>query len=455
MLKRTIDILVALLGLVLFLPFFPWVWLLVKLSFKASVFVKDDRVGRDGKPVRLYRFRVPNGGLPGSKAEETRHRPSLAGRLFRALRLDGWPLLFNVLKGELSLVGPLPEKSEFVRDYSEEQKQVLCVRPGIWGPYQRFDSNGKNGLDGESSTWEEYYRHHVLPEKLKVELKYVQNRFLGKDVKVLIALVVKKITRTIHDQLMREAKDRNFFLPLDLFLIFFSYFIAYQLRFEWSVPTQEYFIFLKTLPLLVVLRVATLYYCGLYKNLWKYVGVKDLVSIINSCTISTLLLVAGIFLLGISSHSRSILLIDWLLCISFIGGSRLMLRMFDETYRVEKILRQNVLIIGAGDVGEMLLRELDKNGRNKYNVIGFIDDDEDKHGRTIHGVKVLGSCEDIPEIAPLLRIDDVLITGNQFSSEEMKAILSYCSQAGVRHRMVPAVSDLLSGAVHLSRFRKV
>ena len=129
--------------------------------------------------------------------------------------------------------------------------------------------------------------------------------------------------------------------------------------------------------------------------------------------------------------------------------------MFNETANHEKGLRENVLIIGAGDVGEMLLRELNKNGLDNYNVVGFIDDDDAKQGRSLHGVKILGACEDIPELAEMLRIDEVLITVNQFSSEEMKAIVDYCKRANVRHRIVPAVCDLLSGDVHLSRFRKV
>ncbi len=447
MLKRVVDISIALTSVFLFLPFFPIVCLAVKLSSKASLFIQEERVGKNKKLIRLYRFRVSKDGESSGF--------SRWGRWVGYLKLDGWPLLFNVLKGELSLIGPQPEKPEFVQHYTEEQIQVLSVRPGIWGPYYPFGKNGQNGISAEQVNLDEYYQKHVLPEKLKAELQYVRNRFLGRDIKVVLGLIRKKITTAINDQLMREAKNRNFFLPLDLFLIFSAYFISYQLRFDWAVPQNEYSILFKSFPVILFLREVTFYYSGLYKNLWKYVGVKDLVTIIYACTISSILSIAVIFLFGVSSHSRSIFFIDWLLCIFAIGGSRLMLRMFNENMNIEKKLRQNVLIIGAGDVGEMLLRELDKNGRDKYSVIGFIDDDEDKHGRTIHGVKVLGACENIPEIAPLLRIDEVLITVNQFSSAQMKSILNYCKQASVRHRMVPAVSDLLSGAVHLSKFRNV
>jgi len=446
MFKRLIDFSSALVGVLLFLPFFPFAWLIVKFSSQSSVFTRDNRVGKNHKSIRLYRFSV-SGSTSGEDG-----LIAYPVRLLRFLRLDGWPLLTNVLKGDLSLVGPRPEKPEFVKNYSKEQTKVLTVRPGIWGP---FRSLTENSTRGEHKRGKEYYREHVLPKKLEVELKYVHNRFLGRDIKVLLNLLANRVRRTINEQLMKEAKNRNFFLPLDLILILLSYIFAYQLRFDWLVPAHEYMIFLKSFAFVLILRIITFYYSGLYKNLWKYVGIKDLLSIITASTISSVLIVAIVFMFGDSTHSRSIFFIDWILCIFLIGGSRLALRLFNETANHEKRLRENVLIIGAGDVGEMLLRELNKNGRDNYNVVGFIDDDDAKHGRSLHGIKILGACEDIPELAEMLRVDEVLITVNQVSSQEMKAIVDYCKQAGVRHRIVPAVCDLLSGDVHLSRFRKV
>ncbi len=446
MLKRAIDLFVAFLGVILFLPFFPFVWLFIKITSKSPVFAEQDRVGKNNKPIRLYRFSVSN-GASGDDGSIT-----YSGRILQFFRLDGWPLLINVIKGDLSLVGPQPEKPRFVKNYSREQAKVLALRPGIWGPFRSFENSNPNG---EHESDDKYYLEHVLPKKLEMELRYVKNTFLGRDIKVLLNLIGNRIRSTINEQLVREAKNRNFFLPLDLVLILSSYMLAYQLRFDWAVPANEYMIFFKSLAFVLILRIITFYYSGLYKNLWKYVGIKDLLSIITASSISSVLIIAIVFMFGDSTHSRSIFFIDWILCIFLIGGSRLVLRMFNETVNYEKKIRENVLIIGAGDVGEMLLRDLNKTGRDNYNVVGFIDDDDAKHGRSLHGIKILGACEDIPELAQMLRIDEVLITVNQFSSDEIKAIVDYCKRASVRHRIVPAVCDLLSGDVHLSRFRKV
>jgi len=376
-------------------------------------------------------------------------------RILHFTGIDSWPLLFNVLKGDLSLIGPKPEKPEVVKAYTESQRQVLSVRPGIWGPQRNFDEDLKNGDNIDPSNGQEYYRNHVIPERLKEELYYVHSKGLGKDIRVLADLLKQSIHNLIHEQLMKEAKSRNLFFPIDLLFVIFAYLLAYLLRFDWNVPSDQYLILFKSLPIVIICRMGLFYYFGFYKNLWKYLGVRDLLTIIYACTVSSILIITAIFLIGIYSHSRSIFLIDWITCIFFIGGSRLVIRLFNENVSLGNKIRKNVLIIDAGDVGEMLLRMLGVNGKNKYTVVGFIDDNNHKHGMTIHGVKVLGSCEDIPELVPLFRIDEVLIATVQLSSEEMRRILRYCKQAEVRHRIVPAVNDVLSGSVRLSKFRKV
>ncbi len=431
----------------------------MRLSADGSAINTAEYVGKNRKRIQLSRFKVANGRIKDmARSGWFRRLVSRCHRLLCDLRVKSWPLLFSVIKGDLSLIGPRPETPEVVAMYDETQLSVLSVRPGIWGPSSSkgdIDYDEGRATHADPGKWKAHYYENILPEKLKDELHYAQNRFLSRDLKVISGILKRTVSRSIHSQLMREAKDRNFFLPLDLFLVFCSYLISYHLRFEWSLPDNDYIILFKSLPFILFLRIVTFYSFGLYKNLWKYVGVRDLVTIIRAVSMSSILCVTAIFLFGVSEHSRSIFLIDWLLCIMFIGGARLVIRLFNESVRTEQKLRKNVLIIGAGDVGEMLLRELNKGGRDTYNVVGFVDDDDSIHGRTIHGIKVMGNCLDIPEIVQLFRIDEALITFNHFSSEQMKTILGYCKQGNVRHRVVPAVSDVLSGTLHLSRVREV
>ncbi|MEJ2050986.1 MAG: polysaccharide biosynthesis protein, partial [Calditrichota bacterium] len=388
----------SLAGMILLMPLFATVCLLLKLFNRGRVFFYDERIGKNNKLIRLRRFVLDNrNGSYESETADTKKR-KYHNRISSALNIfgmDGIPLLYNVLRGDLSIIGPAPEKPQFVKDYSEEQKQVLKVRPGLWWPYWDLtDLRGKNKKLGDPE-WEKYYREVILPEKLKVDLKYAQDQFLGRDMRLLLGSVVNKLKKEIHKQLLQETKSRNILLPLDVILIVFSYFMAYQLRFDWQVPSMEYFIFLKCLPIILFVRIISFYIFGIYKNLWKYVGIKDLIAIISACTVSTAVAIVTIFLFGVVGHSRSIFLIDLVLAISFIGSSRMLIRLFNENIRLEKNERKNVLIIGAGDAGEMVLRMLEINGKGIYNV------------------------------------------------------------AGVRHRIVPTVNDLLSGSVHLSKLRKV
>jgi len=454
MIKRLVDLLFAGVVLLCFSPVIGLIYLLLKTNNKFPVFQKEERIGKEEKPITLYRFNFQD------KKEQVKPEGQMilkALDLMQAFRFNLLPLFFNVLNGDLSLVGPKAEEASYVDKYDDDQRIVLTVRPGFIGPADGVLLTNEQEDEDEiyRGDWKRLYEKKTLPARLAIEAQYVKNQFLSRDWRVIKFVAKAEATRTINSQLLREAKNRNYFLPLDIFLVFSSYLIAYQLRFEWKLPDGDYLVLFKSLPLIIALRIVTFYMWGLYKNLWKYVGVKDLVNIIKAVTMSSLLAVSTIFIFGISEHSRSIFLIDWVLCITFIGGSRLVFRLFNESVNTDIKVRKNVLIIGAGDVGEMLLRELEKNARNKYNVIGFVDDDDALHGRTIHGIKVLGSCSDMVEIVKLFRVDEALITVAQFSSGQMKAILAFCKQADVRHRIVPAVSDVLSGTLHLSKFRDV
>lgn len=455
--KRLGDVLIAVVGVVLFLPFLPFVWLSIRLGGGGSAYIKDERIGKDGKTIRLYRFRVSNGEVTNESGNTTnppKQRLTLIGKILRAFKLDGWPLLYNVLKGDMSLAGPKPEKSEIVRLYSEAERRVLSVRPGIFFPYND-KIRPENQADQNEFNRDENYQKYVLPEKLKTEIEYVRDNGFGKDIRLVLRLIGSHLRKTLYDLLIQKAKSHNYFLFLDLLLIAASYFLAYELRFELNVPGQEYMTFLYCVGIVLSLRIITFYAFGIYKNLWQYIGLRDLLMLISAATVSSVLITAVLFFTGKADHSRSILLIDWLLCISLIGGSRMAIRLFSEKVNVERKARQNVLIIGTGEVAEMVLRMLEINGRGDYKIIGFIDNDASMVGMMIHGVKVIGEYDDIPELASVFRVDEVLIAVPELSAEDMRSILKSCKEAGVRHRIVPAVKDLLNGSVHLSKFRNV
>ena len=126
-----------------------------------------------------------------------------------------------------------------------------------------------------------------------------------------------------------------------------------------------------------------------------------------------------------------------------------------ERLEYMNVIRKNIVIIGAGDVGEMALRELERNVKYRYNMVGFIDDDPQKQDKSIHGVKVIGAINDIPNLTKPFRIDEAFLAISRLSSEEIKSVVRHCEEAGIKCRMVPAVIDALNGKIHINKVRDV
>jgi len=196
-------------------------------------------------------------------------------------------------------------------------------------------------------------------------------------------------------------------------------------------------------------------YFGLYQSLWKYIDVREIATVVKAVSLSTILIIFAAFLVGTKGHPRSVFIIDWFLLITIISGFRLFFRFRLTNGTPRKGKAKHVLIVGAGDTGESLVREILKNSDLEYNPVGFIDDDPRKKGMFIHGMKILGRCYDIPQIVQLKNVDEVIVAISRATSGEMTRILSFCEKARVKYRIVPSVSDLISGKVYISRIRNV
>lgn len=192
---RALEIVIALLGLIVLAPFLMICGIVVRMSDGGPVFYRARRVGRGGEEFALLKFRTMvidadkrGGGL--TAAQDTRITP--AGRFLRRTKCDELPQLYNVLMGDMSFVGPRPEDPRYVRLYSEEQRQVLAIRPGITSAaslYFRNESDLLSGPDPEGT-----YVHSILPQKLAIELEYVRSRSMLSDVRVILHTIRSMFT---------------------------------------------------------------------------------------------------------------------------------------------------------------------------------------------------------------------------------------------------------------------
>jgi lipopolysaccharide/colanic/teichoic acid biosynthesis glycosyltransferase len=186
MAKRALDLLVSSLALLLLSPLLLLLALWVKLDSPGPVLYRGKRVGKDGQPFLMNKFRtMVEGAERRGPAVTYRDDPRVtrAGRFLRQTKLDELPQLLNVVNGEMSLVGPRPEDPSYVALYTQEQRQVLSVKPGITGPTQLEYRDEASMLQGESV--DEEYVTRLMPEKLKLDLEYVRTRSLMLDLKIL------------------------------------------------------------------------------------------------------------------------------------------------------------------------------------------------------------------------------------------------------------------------------
>ena len=182
--KRTFDLGVAMIALLLLSPLFFLASLLAKLQSKGPVFYKAKRVGKHETLFEMYKFRtmvVNADTLGGSLTTYRDTRITPIGRFLRWTKLDELPNLINVIKGEMSLIGPRPEAPNYVKYYTEIQKQVLQVKPGMTGPSQLANRDEEEKLKGQKDA-EHYYITELMPKKLALDLHYVATQSIASDI---------------------------------------------------------------------------------------------------------------------------------------------------------------------------------------------------------------------------------------------------------------------------------
>lgn len=191
--KRLCDIVLSALGLIIFCPLFLVLSIWVALDSTGGVFYRQTRVGRGGRDFKLLKFRSMRTGADKKgliTVGEKDARITKSGYYIRKYKFDELPQLINVLKGDMSFVGPRPEVRKYVDLYTDEQLRVLNVRPGITDPASIQYSN-ENELLEKAEDPEQYYINTVMPDKLRINLEYLEKRTLWSDFKVIIKTISK------------------------------------------------------------------------------------------------------------------------------------------------------------------------------------------------------------------------------------------------------------------------
>lgn len=240
-------------------------------------------------------------------------------------------------------------------------------------------------------------------------------------------------------------KRRIFEVLLDVVLIILAYWCAYAIKVGALSSSDAWRLFLQTLPVLVFVKMAAFLVMGVYRGLWRYTSLDDLVVFAKAVVLGSVVSVLVIlFAFRFEGFSRTIFVVDALLMFLFLAGSRMAFRLFRQVLPVSRDHSgQRVLIYGAGDAGELLLRELLNNRALKYSPVGFIDDDPAKTGKVMHGLRVYGGNGDLKAVCTQQKVDEVLISSLKMSEERLQEVVGFCrSQDIAVRRMRITIEDL-------------
>jgi len=475
--KRTFDVCMAALGLVVTAPLLTIISVLIKLDSRGPVIFRQIRVGQGFRPFAILKFRTmvvdtPGTCLPLTVGQDP--RITRVGRILRKFKLDELPQLFNVLIGDMSFVGPRPEVPRYVERLRSEFSEVLTVRPGITdlASLRYID---EAALLAYSSNPEEEYQLKVLPEKLRLAKLYIRHMSLRLDLAIVLQtlLHIAKLPVVVFTlPELKAAVDSPVASPwaslssfimrwrkpiivvLDVVLIILANYFAFALRYDGSIPESDIHTFEQTVLALVAIRGVAFALFGLNEGLWRYTSIWDLQNIIGGVLTSTVVFYVWVhWVMGIHSYPRSIFAIDAILLIGFLAGVRLSSRVLRDKPIFQK--KRKVLVVGAGDSGERVVREMKTRTVFNCQPIGFVDDNAELLNQRIHGVRVLGTVQDLPKLVEGLKPEVVVVAVPHAAPEFLRDLVIKLEPYNISIKTLPAKEELLADQSTVSQIRNV
>lgn len=244
---------------------------------------------------------------------------------------------------------------------------------------------------------------------------------------------------------------------LDVVLIAAAFSLSFLLRFDFAIPPEQWNNLFQGLTVALVAKPVLFVASGMYRSIWRYASLQDAYEIFKVVTLSSLVSAfLLIFLKGPFALPRSIYILDWFLLFSLVAASRLVWRIYRETKVIPSLRKgKKTLIIGAGEAGNLLLREIRKQANATYNVIGFVDDDPEKRGMRLSGVRVLGGTNRLCAMIRKNDIEEVIFAIPSSDKDLMRRVIANCERAKARFKTLPGITAIIDGRVSMSQIKDV
>jgi len=462
MIKRFFDFSVSLLGLIILAPLLAVLALVIRRDSPGPVLYKGVRVGREGKTFRILKFRTMqetpesfNGPRITAQGDT---RITRLGRFLRDSKLNELPQLINVLKGEMSLVGPRPEDPSFVEHYTEEQCEVLSVRPGITSLASVIYSNEEKQLTVENLS--ETYLKDILPNKLRLDLLYVRNRTFFLDLDILFRTFwvfiprFRKVTTNAEDIILgpfRLLQRLVTWFTIDAVIAVIAVGLAGVI---WRAAGPLDVGVIKSISAALIMSgVFTVMngVTGAQKVQWRYASANEAVGVFLSVGVSTLLLVFIDALIAPPRLPVGLLIVAGIFALAGFLIVRYRRQLYSGLTQTisrfrfpAKAARERVLIVGSGEAGQLAIWLLQNNlGARAFHIVGVVDDDLEKIGTLIHRIPVLGRTIRIRELVAENDIGLILFAIHTIDPQRRHALLQKCWASGARTVIVPDILSLL------------
>jgi len=444
--KRLIDVLLSLIGIIIFMPVMIIISLFIKLDSRGPVFYLSDRVGKNMKKFKMYKFRTMIDtplNVGDSVCPQYDPRVTSFGRLLRRTKLNELPQFLNILKGEMTFVGPRPETPDLAELYPEKSKRIFSVKPGLVGPSTILGRNEEElyppGVDAKK-----YYIEQILPKKLEIDLEYIRNLNLFKDLQYILMGVKETLVGALKKKHIYDNRSQIYLFIADIFLIICSYVLAVLICSKILTGEGNFIKSLTILPLVTMILLAFNVYFGMYNCLIRYISYHEILGVFKGVTSGSLFLVLLDWAVSLDNYSEMIVVVHWTLLIFTLSGLRVGLKLYREkiTPETEKSEKRRIFIFGAGDEGRSAYHTLNVGKNGHFEVVGFIDDTPNKYGKNLHGVKVLGNRHHIKALAQLYEVDEILLAEPNARPEVLNEIVEICRKLGLRYRVFSSLSNV-------------
>lgn len=395
---RFFDIVFSAIGLILLLPFFLLIYIIIKIESRGGGFYVQERIGKDGKPFGLYKFRTMRCGADKKgliTIGERDERITRFGYFLRRYKLDELPQLFNVLKGDMSLVGPRPEVRRYVDLYTEEQREVLSVKPGITD-YASIAYVNENEILGSAEDPEQAYIEQVMPDKIKLNMKYIHNKSLKEYFKIIFLtfhsiMSLGSLNKLANWYFNKKSLPFWCIFLMDCAVVFAAYLFVYQ-QTNSGKDTLEVVEYLS-----VSILVYLLFYAIGFKVFRTYSGILRYSSFVDLKKVGYAILLGMVLTLGAQLLLCGHRTFSYITPVNIILASILatcvmwMVRIAVKTlYDVSlaSIDSKYAYIYGVKNGGIAIAKHIRNENPARFDLRGFVSDDKMEEDKILMGVRV-------------------------------------------------------------------